>query len=72
MYIGKMVKRSPESIVLVDAAWVSDTGRRHKFFAGEYDEHCEIEPCPDGARVELPATGAVITDWAHPLPREPR
>jgi hypothetical protein len=71
-HVGRLVERDSEHITLVDVSWVSNTGRRSEFFAGNFDEHCEIEPCPDGVRVELPAAGAVVTDWPHVLPRSVR
>lgn len=72
MYVGRLVSRTTETITLVDAAWVADTGRMHRFFAGDFDTHVEIEPYPDGVTIELPATGALVYDWPHPLLREAR
>jgi hypothetical protein len=72
MYVGRLVSRDAERIVLTDAAWISYTGRRSEFFAGRFDAECEIEPTPDGVQVDLPANGAVITDWPHALPRTVR
>lgn len=72
MYVGRLIERDESRIILTDAAWVSSTGRRSEFFAGRYDGNCEIEPCPDGVRVDLPASGAVVTDWPHDLPRAVR
>lgn len=70
MHVGRLVERDETKIVLTDAAWIASTGRRSEFFAGRFDDKCEIEPTPDGVRVELPATGAVVTEWPHPLPRQ--
>lgn len=72
MHVGVLLSRDNEYIVLGDAAWVASTGRRSEFFAGRFDTNCEVEPLPDGVRIELPAAGAVITDWLHPLPRSAR
>lgn len=69
MHIGRLVSRNSERIILDDASWIAHTGRRSEFFAGRYDSACEIEPIPDGQRLDLPASGAIVTDWPHPLPR---
>ena len=69
LVIGALVLRTKEAIVLVDVAFVRDTGRRSEFFAGRYDTNVEVEPYPDGMRVECPAKGAVVYDWPHPLLR---
>ena len=66
MHVGRLVRRTKETIVLTDATWVASTGRRHLFFAGTPDENCEVEPFPDGVEIELPAAGAVVTAWPHP------
>ena len=72
MHTGRVVRRGGGVIVLVDAAWISDTGRRSEFFAGRFDTNCEIEPLPDGVEIELPLGGASVTAWPHPLPRAVR
>jgi len=72
MYVGRLVRRSETAIVLTDAAWVASTGRRNLFFAGTPDANCEIETLPDGVETELPASGAIVTDWLHPLLRTVR
>jgi hypothetical protein len=72
MFIGRLVRKTKDEIVLTDASWISDTGRRHLFFKGEFDSRCEIEPYPDGYEIELPAKGAIKTAWMHPLPRNPK
>mgnify|MGYP001121473472 CR=1 FL=1 len=72
MYVGRIMSEDESHIVLVDAAWIADTGRRSEFFAGRFDDRCEIEPLLDGQRVRLPARGAIITDWPHPLLRSVR
>jgi hypothetical protein len=65
MYAGRLVSRNAQRIVLTDAAWVANTGRRHLFFAGTPDANCEIEPTPQKVRVDLPAVGAIVTEWPH-------
>ena len=72
MYVGRLVRRNATTIVLTNAAFVKDTGRRNQFFAGQFDSNCEVEPLPDGVVIELPASGAVVTGWPHPLLREVR
>ena len=72
MYVGRLVSRNDQCITLTDAAWVASTGRRSEFMAGRFDSNCEIEPYPDGVRIDLPAVGAVVTDWMHPLLRDVR
>lgn len=72
MFAGRLVRRDDKRIVLVDAAFVKDTGRRNQFFAGIFDANCEIEPYPDGVEIELPAAGARVTGWPHPPLRQVR
>lgn len=66
--IGRLVAIDEDSIKLVDAAWVADTGRRHLFFAGTPGEHYEVEPYPDGMEITL-SRNATIYSWPHPVPR---
>jgi hypothetical protein len=70
MYIGELISRNDEAIKLTKASWIACTGRRHLFFSGEPDKNTEIEPYPDDTVIELPARGAIITSWDHPLPRQ--
>lgn len=72
MYIGREVLRTIKAITLVDVSWIACTGRRSAFFAGSPDNNTEIEPYPDGMRIELPAEGAIVTVWPHDLPRSVR
>lgn len=72
MYIGRLVERNKDAIYLTDASWISSTGRRNEWFAGKPDINAEVEPYPDGVRIELPALGSIVTDWPHPLPRAVR
>ena len=66
MLTGRIVTRDKESIVLASAALVKDTGRRTQFFAGTPDSDCEIEVYADD--VQIPADGAFLYAWPHPLP----
>ena len=72
MYTGKLVKRTKDALFLTHAAFIKDTGRRNEFFAGRFDSNVEIEPYPDAVGIELPADGAIITDFAGELPRAVR
>lgn len=72
MYIGELISADGGWIVLRDVSWIASTGRRHLFFAGNPDSNVEIEPYPDGVVKRLPADGAMVTDWPHPLPRQPK
>jgi len=65
MFGGRLVRRDDNVVVLVDAAFIKDTGRRHRFFTADFDESVEVEPYPDGVEIELPAPGAVVTQWPH-------
>jgi hypothetical protein len=66
--IGKFVSANDTHITLVDAAWVSQTGRRGLFFAGTPDRNYEVEPYPDGMEVSIPAPYGLYS-WPHPIPR---
>jgi hypothetical protein len=66
MLTGRIVSKDKESIVLSSAALVKDTGRRTQFFAGAPDSNCEIEVYADD--VQIPAHGAFLYAWPHPLP----
>jgi hypothetical protein len=72
LFVGRLVSRDKSTIILIDVAWISDTGRRSQFFSGLPDDRVEIEPYPDGVTVELPARGAVVIDWPHALLRDRR
>jgi len=67
-YTGRIVAVYPNEIVLMDAAWIADSGRWSE--ALRTGNLAEVEPYPDGAPVVI--SRASITDattWAHPLPR---
>ena len=69
---GRLLKSTPKTHTLDQAAFVKDTGRRTEFFSGRFDSNCEIEVYPDAMEIELPAEGAMIYSWPHPLPRTVR
>ena len=66
-YTGKIVAVSKDEILLVDAAWIADSGRFGVALAtGALNE---VEPYPDGV-VSVAAGGIIdVCDWRHPLPR---
>ena len=72
MYIGELVSRTKDAIVLRQASWISQTGRRNLFFAGTPDTNAEVEPYPDDVTIELPAKQSIFTSWPHALPRAVR
>jgi len=63
-YTGKVKAIYPESIVLSDAAWVSDTGRFYDFLKNGTPN--EVEPFVND--VIIPNGGIIdITSWEHDL-----
>lgn len=68
-YTGKVAEVSPDFIVLVDAAWVADTGRFSKALVEGTLE--EVEPFPDPVVVGK-ACIVDVTPWKHALPRDMR
>lgn len=65
---GKLVRVTPKELVMVDVAWIADTGRYMQFLKdGTLNE---VEPYPDGQEVII-GRGALIdaTEWKHALPR---
>jgi hypothetical protein len=67
--IGTVVAVGPTEIVMVDVAWIADTGRYHDALTN--GTLGEVEPYPDDQEVII-GRGAIIdaTQWNHPLPRE--
>lgn len=64
---GKIVALNPLEIVLIDAAWIADTGRFHEALrTGKLNE---VEPYVGAVSVNR---GAVVdvTDWVSALPLE--
>lgn len=66
-YTGRLVRVTPQELVLDDAAWIADTGRFSD--ALKTGALSEVEPYPGQAIVNR---GAVIdvSPWLHALPRE--
>ena len=65
-YTGRLVRVTERELVLVDAAWIGDTG--YLSAALKDGTLVEIEPFPDG-EVIVPREGSEVSRWAHPLPR---
>lgn len=56
-YTGRLVAIHPQEIVLVDAAWIPDTGRfANACASGDYSE---VEPFPTGQQVII-GRGSVV------------
>ena len=72
MIVGELQSRNSSRMLVKKASFIKDTGRRSEFFAGRMDASVEIEPYPDDMELDLPAKGAVLYAWPHPLPRERR
>lgn len=72
LLVGALIQRTSTTLVLREAAFVKDTGRRSEFFAGQFDANVEIEPYPDEMEIELPAQNAQIYSWPHALLRQVR
>lgn len=66
---GKLVKVTAKELVLIDVAWIADTGRYMQFLKDGILNECE--PFPDNTEV-IVGRGALIdcTEWIHTLPRE--
>lgn len=66
-YTGRLRVLTDTELLLVDAAWIADTGRwNHALTTGEVSD---VEPYPDPVVI---SRGAVVdvTTWNHPLPRK--
>ena len=65
-HTGRIAILTPTEIVLVDAAWIADTGRLNAALLGS--KAAEVEPFPDPVAV---SRGSVIdvTIWRGELPR---
>lgn len=68
-YTGKIAVLSKDEIVLIDAAWIADSGRWNTALANGM--LTEVEPFVDPVAV---SRGAVVdvTPWRHALPRDQR
>lgn len=66
-YTGRLARVTAGELVLVDVAWIAESGRFHVALAtGVLNE---VEPYPDG-EVVVPRDGVIdVCRWLHPLPR---
>lgn len=66
---GRVVRVTPQEIVLADSAWIADTGRFSE--AVKTGKLNEVEPSPGWVAI---SRGAIVDadEWTHPLPREVR
>lgn len=68
-YTGEVIEVSESEIVLVNAAWIADTGRFAQ--AMQTGDFGEVEPYPDGHEVSVNRGSItdIVRNWPHPLPR---
>lgn len=69
--VGRLMSVHPQELVLEDAAWVADTGKRwYDFLRFGGGTSQEVEPFPDGCVVV--GRGAIVDccEWAQQLLRE--
>jgi hypothetical protein len=64
---GKLMAVYPQELVLVDAAWIADTGRFKQ--AVESAEFSEVEPFPDGRQVIVGRASIIDAVKIPELPR---
>src|SRR5262245_35454351 len=68
-YTGEVLEQTEHEIVLVNAAWIADTGRfAQAMLTGVFNE---VEPYPDDFEVCV-SRGSItdfVRNWPHPLPR---
>ena len=66
-YTGKLVRVTPGELVLIDAAWIADSGRFHEaLLTGVLRE---VEPYPDGEVIVSRGGIIDVCRWPHDLPR---
>ena len=65
--VGKLVKATPQELVLKDAAWVADTGRFAEFL--RQGTPSEVEPFPDGEVIVGRQAIIDACEWKHALLR---
>lgn len=69
-YTGLCKRVTDGELVLVQAAWIADTGRFHEFLKSGAGKANEIEPYPDECEVIVPRGGIIdASTWPHDLPR---
>lgn len=66
-YTGKLVSVGPQELVLLDAAWIADSGRWADAVAeGTFSE---VEPYPDGAEVVIGRAAILDAVVINSIPR---
>jgi hypothetical protein len=71
-FLGKIVKVTKDEYLLVDAAWVADTGRFTNALNQGPSVLAEVEPYPRACEPVCINKGSVIDRcrWPHGLPKE--
>ena len=60
IYTGRLVKVTGKELVIIDAAWIADTGRFHEFCAkGELSDSAEVEPFKANSEIII-GRGAIL------------
>ena len=72
---GRVVAVVGDYAVIVDAAWIADTGNQSHRWADSLREgfcsEAEIEPWPDGWEVSVNLAACIdFCEWPHDLPRK--
>lgn len=67
-YTGKLQRVTAGELVLIDAAWIAESGRFAT--ALKTGSLSEVEPFPDGEVVILRDGVIEVSAWRHALPRE--
>ena len=68
-WTGRVIAiNGPNTVSIVDFAWVASTGRLGEFLKNGRAANMEVEAAPDGMRKQV--TYLSIDDWPHPLLRE--
>lgn len=69
-YTGRVVAVYPTHLAIIEAAWISESGRWAEFLANGEADGMEVEPYPDDVVVRVPRQLSEISDWMHPLLRK--
>lgn len=72
-YLGKCTKILEGAVVVEKCVWIGDTGRFHKFVAGEFDSNVELEPYPVDREVHVLYESLLdFSEWPYGIPSEAR
>lgn len=69
-YTGEVMSETKDEIVLINAAWIADSGRfAQAMSSGEFSE---VEPYPDEFQVAIKQGSItdIVRNWPHDLPRK--